>query len=70
MCLFSWLAARGVILMVDNLRNRRVTCVSWRIMCNSLVDTNHLLLHCWRAFVFLAGNTVLVWSSMGNAKYS
>lgn len=38
-CFFIWLAARGVILMADNLRKRKITYVSWCSMCRDQVKT-------------------------------
>lgn len=32
-CCFTWLATRGVILTAENLRKRKITCVSWCFMC-------------------------------------
>lgn len=44
---FVWLATMGAILAVENLRNRRITYISWFFMgrCSG-GDVNHLLLHC------------------------
>lgn len=50
MCFFTWLAARGVILIAEKLRKRKITCVSWCFMCKeSREDMVHLLLNCWVA---------------------
>jgi hypothetical protein len=44
---FSWTAALGQILTVDNLRRRRIIIVSWCCMCKEDGETvDHLLLHC------------------------
>jgi hypothetical protein len=44
---FTWTAALGKILTVDNLRKRRVVIVDWCCMCKDHGESvNHLLLHC------------------------
>lgn len=44
---FSLLAGRVVILAVENLRMRKIVCISWCYMCKETdEDVNHLLLHC------------------------
>lgn len=43
-CFFAWLATRGVVLTVDNLRMWKVICINWCNMCKE-ADDDHLLLH-------------------------
>jgi hypothetical protein len=44
---FSWTAALGKILTVDNLRKRHIVLVSWCCMCKADGESvDHLLLHC------------------------
>jgi hypothetical protein len=44
---FSWIAALGKILTVDNLRKRHIALVSWCCMCKAGGESvDHLLLHC------------------------
>lgn len=47
MCVLSLVYQyEGVILTVENLRKRKVTYVSWRVMCNRAgEDVDHLLVH-------------------------
>lgn len=60
LCFFTWLATRGVILTAENLRKRKVTCVSRCFICKeSGEDVNHLLLHC-RMASYLWGQ-ILSW---------
>lgn len=64
MCFFGWLAARVVILKTENLRKRRITCVSWCFMCKGLgEDVDHPQLHCkvakrllWRSLICSESN--------------
>ena len=44
---FTWTAALGKILTIDNLRKRKVLFLDWCCMCKSNGElVNHLLLHC------------------------
>uniref|UniRef100_A0A2N9FSF4 Reverse transcriptase zinc-binding domain-containing protein n=1 Tax=Fagus sylvatica TaxID=28930 RepID=A0A2N9FSF4_FAGSY len=44
---FTWTAALGRILTVENLRRRHVILVSWCCMCKADGESvDHLLLHC------------------------
>lgn len=44
---FHLASYKGVILMAENLRKRKITCINWYFMCkDSGEDVNHLLLHC------------------------
>ena len=44
---FTWIAALGKILTIDNLRKRKVLILDWCCMCKSNGESvNHLLLHC------------------------
>ncbi len=44
---FTWIAALGKILTIDNLRKRKVLILDWCCMCKSGGESvNHLLLHC------------------------
>ena len=46
-CFFSWAAAKGAILTIDNLRKRRIILTEWCYMCKRNAEsTDHLLLHC------------------------
>lgn len=44
--LFTWTAALGKILMIDNLHHRKVYVIEWCYMCKKAVESiDHLLLH-------------------------
>jgi hypothetical protein len=44
---FTWTAALGKILMIDNLRRRGPTLINWCCLCRKNKETvNHLLIHC------------------------
>ena len=44
---FSWTAALGKILIIDNLRKRHFVVLEWCYMCKGCGESvNHLLLHC------------------------
>ena len=46
-CFFTWAAARGAILTIDNLMRRRMVVTDWCYMCKKNAETaDHLLIHC------------------------
>ena len=48
---FSWTAALGKILTIDNLRKRHLVVLEWCFMCKRCGEfVDHLLLHCHIAF--------------------
>jgi hypothetical protein len=57
---FSWTAALGKILTVDNLRQRGLILVSWCCLCKADGETvDHLLLHC--AYAKELWDMIFVW---------
>jgi hypothetical protein len=59
---FTWTAALGKILTIDNLRRRGLTLVNWCCLCKKSEETvNHLLIHCeftseiWHLVLILFG---------------
>lgn len=48
---FSWIAALGKILTIDNLWNRHIVVLDWCYMCKRCGESmDHLLLHCLIAY--------------------
>ena len=48
---FSWIAALGKILTIDNLWNRHIVVLDWCYMCKRSGESmDHLLLHCLIAY--------------------
>ena len=46
-CFFGWVATKGAILTIDNLRKRRIVVTEWCYMCKRNAETaDHLLIHC------------------------
>lgn len=46
-CLLTWLATKGVILTVENLRIQKVVRLSWCFLHKEAIeDVDHILLHC------------------------
>uniref|UniRef100_A0A2N9EMD6 Reverse transcriptase zinc-binding domain-containing protein n=1 Tax=Fagus sylvatica TaxID=28930 RepID=A0A2N9EMD6_FAGSY len=60
---FSWTAALGRLLTIDNLRKRHLILVDWCCMCKrSGESVDHLLLHCpmaWELWAVMA--TIAIW---------
>lgn len=61
LCLFTWLAIKGVILTAEKLRKRKVTYVSWCYMCKA--NVGHLLLY--RQVVTRLWWEILRWFGIG-----